>query len=382
MGRSVNAFKRGSITNAVLRAQKRGQISISAIARSEKASRRTVSVIVAALQKGESVLEARRRDMDKARRASSEAKKKLIARRKQVVALATKVKTQAGRKTPAFPSTSLIASELGKTEQRVHRSTVFRDLRIQKLHVYVRPVHPFNEKESADKRFKFACKKMLMQKATADVWKKLTFVDETFVDTNDRTSKTQWIRQGYHQLLIPRVVKNRFNVPHFQLFAAIGYNYKSGIVFIEGKKDDDGKVERLNASRYIRWCLSKIRDRLKQPGHMLVQDGARCHIAKEVVKYMENQDIEALPGWPSYSPDLNPIENCWKILAAEIAKDVAGVVNVEELKEVVVRAWDRIPMSIINNLVLSFRDRLAKVRMTRGARVVSSVKLDKMSKKA
>jgi hypothetical protein len=384
MARTINVLKRGEIVAEIKRMKKKGGgVSVLSLAGRTKSSRQTCTAVLAAYEKGEDPATARRCDMDASRKAVTESKLQRTVRQRAVVNLAKQVKTEKGRKTPVYSSAVLIKAGLEKTAKiKVSRATVSRDLKRAGYKAYVRPVHPFDAKASAEKRCAFANQKLLFKPADAPIWKGLIFVDETFLDTNDRTSKTQYVPRGKTQLLVPRVVKNRFNVPHLQIFAAVGYNFKSDIVVVDGKKDDDGKVMRLNADRYVRCCLSKMKTQLQKRGKMLVQDGARCHIAKGVMAYLQRNKINVLPKWPAYSPDLNPIENVWKLLNVALAHRSAGITSVDELKKAVVEAWKSLPQQTINNLVLSFRGRLLKVRATKGACVVSKVKLQKKKARA
>ena len=64
---------------------------------------------------------------------------------------------------------------------------------------------------------------------------------------------------------------------------------------------------------------------------IFMQDNAPCHKAKTVLSFLEEEGI-AVMKWPPKSPDINPIENKWKIigkLRTEILKIlmIYGVFN-------------------------------------------------------
>ena len=63
--------------------------------------------------------------------------------------------------------------------------------------------------------------------------------------------------------------------------------------------------------------------------------------------------------WPAQSPDLNPIENLWSILD-ERCKDRRPQSR-EELFEILQTEWNRLPVSLLTNLVDSMPRRVAEV---------------------
>ena len=46
----------------------------------------------------------------------------------------------------------------------------------------------------------------------------------------------------------------------------------------------------------------------------LVLDGASIHTSVATREWLDKQGWKILAGWPSHSPDLNPIENWWALL--------------------------------------------------------------------
>ena len=76
--------------------------------------------------------------------------------------------------------------------------------------------------------------------------------------------------------------------------------------------------------------------------------------------------IDVLP-WPTKSSDLNIIENVWGWLAMEVYSGFRQFENMDDLKEAIVFAWEKITPKRIEKLYESMPRRLADVIIKRGS---------------
>lgn len=91
---------------------------------------------------------------------------------------------------------------------------------------------------------------------------------------------------------------------------------------------------------------------------IFAQDNAPCHKSKAAITFFAKNRIELLP-WPAGSPDLNPIENLWGILKANVAKRFPKT-NIQ-LEKFAIEEWQKIPQETVKNTVLSMLTRINQV---------------------
>lgn len=324
---------------AILRVSRRGQ-TISAIARAFARSRTTVTQIV---RRGGAVPRRQRG--------------KLTVGRLQRAMLARKVASRTGvkgkRRVPLFPSARAVADQLRKEFKLVvSRRRVAEDMRAVGGKCRVRPKVP--TRALADRKSQRAW----CRKALGVNWKRWAFSDETWVTCNEGTTRTMWVFDGVDPL--PREFKSKFNQACVQVWFAFGHQWRSEIVIFPIKMNRDGESKnfRLDGADYIRRCLSPTVKLLKKHNSILIQDGARCHVAKNVRAFAKRKGIELTFDWPAYSPVLNEAEQLNAIFKRRVAEH--HPTNMEELVAACKRAWKEIPQAMLNRLVKNFQKKLSK----------------------
>ena len=98
------------------------------------------------------------------------------------------------------------------------------------------------------------------------------------------------------------------------------------------------------------------------PWHFL-QDNAPMHKSNIVRDWLHTAGVSVLD-FPPYSPDLNPIENLWAIMARRVEKCQCN--DDDTLGDVCIKAWNEIDSQVFNNLAHSMPARCAAVIAARG----------------
>lgn len=108
------------------------------------------------------------------------------------------------------------------------------------------------------------------------------------------------------------------------------------------------------------------------PGDIFMHDNAPTHTACIVKAVLQELQIEVMI-WPPYSPELNPIENLWALMKAEIYRlypDLALAQDNDEtlarLVEAAKEAWHEIDEAILQNLADTMPHRVAAVLAAKG----------------
>ena len=125
------------------------------------------------------------------------------------------------------------------------------------------------------------------------------------------------------------------------------------------------RLEIFKDSLTAKKLINIMRNRLTQlnqmhpNGFIWQQDNSGMHRSDKVSKFIDKNMPQSLI-WPSYSPDLSPIENVWKWLKGEVAKD--SLKTLRSLKQSIRRHWNRMSQEFLESFINSMPDRRANLK--------------------
>ena len=96
---------------------------------------------------------------------------------------------------------------------------------------------------------------------------------------------------------------------------------------------------------------------------ILMQDNASSHTAY-ITKGTLHQMAIRLLWWPSNSPDLNPIENVWRLLKHRVQRRFPK--SKDELRAIIQEEWDKITVQDIRKYCINMNDRCWAVIKAKG----------------
>jgi hypothetical protein len=148
----------------------------------------------------------------------------------------------------------------------------------------------------------------------------------------------------------------------------IGHNYKKLLRIPKSTVVDRHGTQRTRTcvdTAMYQSLLDQVKGDLRKFDYFM-QDGAGAHDKLKRSGYFKKNKINVLP-WCARSPDLNPIETMWALVAQQMRH--RALYGDDEVWAAFKEAWDAVPMATVNALVAEFVPR-CEACVVRGGEVV------------
>ena len=156
--------------------------------------------------------------------------------------------------------------------------------------------------------------------------------------------------------------KRHFGGGSVKVWDGFGSNGKTELALI---------TTRTKSADYILMLKSKLLpsgSKIGGKNEIFQQDNASIHTSRQTKHWLANNLIKYFD-WPAKSPDLNPIENIWGILARRVYTNGKQYYSVSDIKEAIFSAWNSIEPEICQYLVDSMSNRLFEITRKNGGSI-------------
>lgn len=191
-------------------------------------------------------------------------------------------------------------------------------------------------------------------------WRSVIFSDEKKFNLDGPDGCHKYWRDTRRELET-RHARN-FQGGSVMIWAAFGYLGKSPICFVSHKMTSEKYVELLDN------VLIDFGDNLWGLNWIFQQDNAAIHSARYTKNFLDEKNVPLLQ-WPAISPDLNPIENLWRIITQRVYSGGRQFETLLQLKTAIQEEWQKIDLSTLQSLVNSMPRRLISVINNKGGRI-------------
>lgn len=202
-------------------------------------------------------------------------------------------------------------------------------------------------------RLEFAKKYM----SWAEQWRQVVFSDEKKFNLDGPDG----IRSYWHDLRSKNdvLMSRNFGGGSVMVWGGFNFNGTLPIEFISTKMNSAAYIQMLQGN-----LLANAGD-LVGATWVFQQDNAAIHRSRATMKWFEDSAVAVLE-WPSRSPDMNPIENLWGILARRVYANGRQFDCVGALKQKIEEEWSNLDGNILQNLINSMPKRIFEVILNKG----------------
>jgi transposase len=214
----------------------------------------------------------------------------------------------------------------------------------------------------AEKRLQWA---RTYEHFTPELWASVKWSDECTVERGRGVQPVWTFTRPCDQLVEHDLKEVRYGKSVKKMFwAAFGQDGRTGLVALDGDPESrrGGVTARVIVDLYQAFLPTILR-----PGDIFMQDNATVQTARITQRVLQDMGVSVMV-WPSYSPDLNPIENLWALMKVEIYKLYPELEHADDtedtlahLIEAAKEAWHEIDSTILYNLSITMPHRVQAV---------------------
>ena len=99
-----------------------------------------------------------------------------------------------------------------------------------------------------------------------------------------------------------------------------------------------------------------------------MDDGAAYHTSKYTKKFCAEVGLLRMI-WPAQSPDLNPIENLWRIIRIRVSGYHHKIHSVEEMRVAISEEWEKLTEEDYRKCIESMHQRCKLVILAKGGSI-------------
>lgn len=251
---------------------------------------------------------------------------------------------------------------LADIDEAVKKRSIQRLLRELGKRKWRQTKRPEIKEIHAEKRLQWA---RTYEHYTPELWARVKWSDECSVERGAGIRPVWTFTRPCDQLAEHDIYEKRCGKSVKKMFwAAFGQNQRTGLVPLDGDPD---ALRKGVTARIIVALYQAFLPTILQPGDIFMQDGATVHTARITRTLLQTMGVTVMI-WPPYSPDLNPIENLWALMKAEIYKLYPELERADDTEETLDRlisaakeAWYEIDMTVLYNLSITMPHRVQAV---------------------
>lgn len=228
---------------------------------------------------------------------------------------------------------------------KISLTTVKRRLRAANLCGRIAIKKPLLRRGNKQKRLKWA---QVHKNWTVEDWKRVLWTDESKFEVFGQRRRV-YVRRSVSEKMHPDCVIP--TVKHgggsVMVWGCFSFSGVGTLHRIHGTLDKNGYHSILS-----RYALPSGKQ-LVGHGFVFQQDNDPKHTSHYCMNYLKMKQESgelSLMEWPPQSPDLNPIELLWEELDRQVRKECPT--SSEKLWDILQNAWQRIPSSVLEKLVL------------------------------